>query len=127
MTVTETTAAIAQQLQDAWNAADGAAYGAPFSPDASFVTIRGELHTGPAIAAGHQGIFDTIYRDSTIRMEVVDERTLAGGVVVAHVDAALHVPAGPLAGDSRALGTMVLADEGEGPRIVAFHNTFVAQ
>ncbi len=62
MTAADIAGALARQLQDAWNAADGAAFGKPFAPDADFVTIRGELHSGPAIAAGHQAIFDTIYR-----------------------------------------------------------------
>jgi uncharacterized protein (TIGR02246 family) len=127
MNAAETAAAIAQQLEAAWNAADGAAYGAPFSPEASFVTIRGELHSGPAIAAGHQAIFDSIYKDSAIRLEVLDARSVHDGVVVAHVGADLHVPAGPMAGDSRALGTMVLVDDGGGPRIVAYQNTLVTR
>ena len=56
-----------KRLQDAWNAADGAAFGAPFAPDADFVTIRGELHSGEAIAAGHQQIFDTIYAGRSVQ------------------------------------------------------------
>jgi hypothetical protein len=52
---------IMQRLELAWNRADGAAFGEPFSADADFVAIRGDLHTGrEAIAAGHQQIFDTI-------------------------------------------------------------------
>ncbi len=127
MTPADTATTIVQKLEDAWNAADGAAYGAPFAPDAGFVAIRGDLHTGPAIAAGHQAIFDTIYRDSTVRYEVVDARAIRDDVIVAHVRADLHAPAGPLAGDSTAMGTMVLADDGDGHRIVAYHNTLVAQ
>jgi uncharacterized protein (TIGR02246 family) len=117
---------IVRKLEDAWNAADGAAYGAPFAPDADFVAVRGDLHSGPAIAAGHQAIFDTIYRDSTIRMEVVDARPIRDDVIVAHVRSQLHAPTGPLAGDSTALATMVLTDDGDGHRVVAFHNTLVA-
>ena len=49
-----------ERLQQAWNAGDGLAFGAPFAPDADFVTVRGELHSGEAIAAGRQQIFDTI-------------------------------------------------------------------
>ena len=53
--------AITRRLEDAWNAGDGAAFGAPFAADGDFVDIRGELHSGrEAIAAGHQQIFDTI-------------------------------------------------------------------
>ena len=118
---------IARKLEDAWNAGDGAAYGAPFAPDADFVTIRGEQHSGPAIAAGHQAIFDTIYRGSTVRYKVIDARAIGGDVIVAHVIGELHAPTGPLAGDNTALGTMVLADDGDGHKIVAYHNTLVAR
>ena len=54
-------------LTTAWNAGDGDRYGAEFADVTDFVTIRGEhLHGGTGlIAAGHQGIFDTIYRGST--------------------------------------------------------------
>ncbi len=118
--------AVVEQLEEAWNAGDGAAFGAPFAPDADFVAIRGDLHSGPAIAAGHQAIFDTIYRGSTARYSVLDARAIRRDVIVAHVKAELHAPTGPLAGDSTALGTMVLAENGDGHRIVAYHTTLVA-
>lgn len=51
---------VVQQLETAWNAADGAAFGAPFTPEASFVTVRGELHAGEAIATGENSALATI-------------------------------------------------------------------
>jgi uncharacterized protein (TIGR02246 family) len=38
--------AVMQRLERAWNRADGAAFGEPFSAQADFVAIRGDLHTG---------------------------------------------------------------------------------
>ncbi|HEV2774522.1 MAG TPA: SgcJ/EcaC family oxidoreductase [Solirubrobacteraceae bacterium] len=115
-----------QHLQDAWNAADGAAFGAPFASDADFVTIRGELHSGAAIAAGHQQIFDTIYAGSTLRYTLVDARELDDRVILAHVRGRLSVPAGPLAGESESLASIVVVRDGDDHRIAAFHNTLVA-
>ena len=118
---------VIDSLESAWNAADGAAFGAPFASDADFVTIRGELHTGAdAIAAGHQGIFDTIYKDSTVTFSLLQARELDDGVILAHVDSRLQVPGGPLAGDHPAVGTVVLVPNGEGHKITAYHNTLVA-
>ena len=121
---------LVKRLQDAWNAADGAAFGAPFAPDADFVTIRGELHSGEAIAAGHQQIFDTIYAGSTVRYTVLDARELDERVILAHVRGELSVPAGPLAGEATAIASIVLVRDGDGDgddhRIAAFHNTLVA-
>jgi uncharacterized protein (TIGR02246 family) len=113
------------RLQDAWNRGDGAAFGAPFTDDASFVNIRGELHVGAAaIGAGHAGIFAGIYAGSTNRMELVEARP-AGDAVVATSRHTLEVPAGPLAGTHQATSTSVLAQRDGEWRMVASHNTLV--
>ena len=117
---------IVGRLEAAWNAADGAAFGAEFAPDGDFVNVRGELHSGvDAIAIGHQQIFDTIYKGSTVEYDVFHAREV-DGVVVAHMNATLQVPGGPLAGTHNALATVVLSQDGEEHRIAAFHNTLVA-
>ena len=117
---------VIKRLEDAWNAADGAAFAAPFAPDADFVNIRGELHTGrEAIAAGHQQIFDTIYAGSTLQYRVLQAREVDDRVILAHVGAVLSAPTGPLAGETSALASVVLVDDGDEPRIAAFHNTVV--
>ena len=117
---------VIERLETAWNSADGAAYAAPFAPDADFVNIRGELHSGAqAIGAGHQGIFDTIYKGSTVDYSLVKARELRDGEILAHVTGKLHVPEGPLAGDHEALGTVVLVPDAGEHRIAAYHNTLV--
>ena len=115
------------RLEDAWNRADGVAFGAEFTDDASFVNIRGELHVGAAaIGGGHAGIFATIYADSTNHMELVEAR-YAGDAVVATSRHTLEVPAGPLAGTHRATSTSVLAQQDGQWRFVASHNTLVVE
>ena len=123
---TTTAQSLIKRMEDAWNAADGAAFGAPFAADADFVTIRGELHSGEAIAAGHQQIFDTIYAGSTVRYTVLDARELDDRVILAHVRGRLSVPAGPMAGEAEAVASVVLVREGDDHRIAAYHNTLVA-
>ena len=115
------------RLEDAWNRGDGAAFGAPFTDDASFVTVRGELHVGStAIGGGHAGIFATIYAGSTNRMQLVEARA-AGDAVVATSRHTLDVPAGPLAGIHRATSTSVLVQRDGEWRMVASHNTLVTE
>ena len=133
MSVTETTtapatvaAAIFEQLEDAWNRADGAAYGAPFAPDADFVDIRADHHQSQAaISAGHQGILDSIYAGSTVRYEVDLARSLAPGVVLAIVSATLDAPTGPLQGVNRSRVTAVLVEHDDRWVVAAFQNTLV--
>ncbi len=118
---------LTQRLQDAWNAADGAAFGAAFTVHADFVTIRGELHSGPAIAAGHQQIFDTVYRGSRIAGTVEGVRTIGPGVALARVAYHLRIPRDGAEHKARARATLVLTNGGAGWRIAAFHNTPIAE
>lgn len=114
------------RLERAWNAGDGAAFGAPFTDDADFVAIRGDHHRSrEAIARGHQAIFDTIYRGSTIRHQVTRARTLADDVILAHSTQTLDAPGGPLVGTHESTSTLVLVRGADGWRIAAFHNTLV--
>jgi uncharacterized protein (TIGR02246 family) len=121
---------ILRDLEAAWNAADHTAWAALFAEDADFVTVRGDyLRTRPTIAAGHQVIFTTVYKGSTNHLELLGARALTDQLIVAHAQATLSVPAGPMAGTHHAVMSLLLqrADQGSGPwRIASFHNTFQA-
>ena len=118
--------ALVATLEAAWNAGDGDAFAAPFARDADFVNVRAEHHQGRhAIAAGHTGIFRSIYAGSTNRYVVKSARLLTDDVALAHVDAALDVPSGPLAGRMQALYSLVLVRDGSGWQIASFHNTLL--
>ena len=118
---------IVGQLQDAWNAMDGTAFAAPFAVDADFVNIRGEHMRGRnVIAAGHTGIFQTIYAGSTNHYTVEAVRLLRPDVVLVHVHALLDAPQGPLAGRHGARFSLVLTKESGGWEIASFHNTLEA-
>jgi uncharacterized protein (TIGR02246 family) len=117
---------VVNELEKAWNAGDGVAFARPFAEDADFVNIRGEHHrTREAIAKGHQAIFDSVYKGSVVRLQVVGLRTLAPTVLLAHVKSTLKVPTGPLAGEHGALFSLVLVRDQDTWRIAAFHNTLV--
>lgn len=119
---------IVGRLEAAWNAMDGDAFAAPFAGDADFVTIRGEHMRGrPAIAAGHTGIFRTIYAGSTNHYTVEAARLLRPEVALVHVHAVLDAPHGPLAGRHSARFSLVVTkDAGGAWEIAALHNTLEA-
>ncbi len=115
------------RLEQAWNEADGTAFGEPFAADADFVDIRGEQHRGrEAIAAGHQAIFDSVYKGSSIRYELLRTRELSDDVILAHSMGFLSAPSGPLAGEHSAVQSLVLVRGDDGWQIAGFHNTLVA-
>ncbi len=125
---TEVASRLLTQLETAWNNGDGGAFGGLYTEDASFVTVRGEHIVGrPAIAGGHQGIFETIYAGSVNRMELVSADELVDGVVLAVSSHTLHVPRGPLAGTHSARSTSVLCrGDDETWSFAASHNTLEA-
>ncbi|MER7864700.1 DUF4440 domain-containing protein [Amycolatopsis sp. WAC 04197] len=115
-----TTEEIITALERAWNAGDGEAWAANFAEDADFVDVVGRIQRGRAtIARESQNIFDTIYRGSTLRIRQVSSRPLGGGFDLVHTATVLTIPAGPLAGEARAVQTKLVRDG----LIVAFHNT----
>ena len=117
---------VASELEATWNRADASAFAALFADGADFVNVRGEYGSGrEAIGAAHAHIWATIYAGSTIRYAVTRCRELVPGVLLVHLDALLHVPAGPLAGDIGAIPSLVLVRSGDRWLIPAFHNTQV--
>ena len=119
-------AAIVRALQDAWNAADGSAFAASFAPDADFVNVYGMHVRGKdAIEQGHNYILRNLYAGSVNRYDLESARLLRPDVALAHVQAALQNPAGPLAGDHQARFSMVLTRAGDRWQIDSFHNTFI--
>jgi uncharacterized protein (TIGR02246 family) len=119
--------AIVTELETHWNAADGAAYSAHFAEDADFVNVFGHYVGGrEAIAAGHQQIFNTVYRGSRNSGTVEAMRALSPGVALAYVAWHLRIPDGGSEREMHARNTLVLTNEGDGWQIAAFQNTLIA-
>jgi uncharacterized protein (TIGR02246 family) len=118
---------VLSRLEEAWNAADGQAFGAPFAVDADFVAIRGDDHHGrAAIAEGHHALFESIYQGSHQAYELLQARSLTDAVVLVQARGILTAPSGPLASESRATATLVLVKQDNDWQIACFHNTLVA-
>ena len=116
-----------EHLEEAWNAADGAASGEVFADETEFVNIRGEHFTGDGVMIGqaHQAIFDTIYAGSTMRYEIDVVREIVPGCIVAVVTSTLDAPTGPLQGVNQSKITVVITEQNGEWRIIAFQNTLV--
>ena len=129
MTAATATAIAAERFEElelAWNRADGAAFGRPFADEADFVDIRGDHHTGnEAIGHGHQAIFDSIYAGSTVHFEIDAAREVAPGCILAVASATLDAPSGPLQGVNHSRITAVIAQQDERWAIAGFQNTLV--
>lgn len=72
-----------EDLKAAWAAGDAAAWAAVFAEDAEMVLPRGLRVIGrDAIETGHEGVFATIYQDTSLTVSVDHVRALAPDVAL---------------------------------------------
>lgn len=119
--------AAVEQMAKGWNTKSGAEFAKPFAEDADYVIVNGTQIKGrAAIAKGHQEIFDTIYKNTTISLSVDSIRFLRSDVAVVHVSGTRTAP--QEAGQPGAVNgkiTLVMTKENGRWEIVAFQNTKV--
>lgn len=107
-----------------WAAGSGAEFAAVFSQDTEFVNVRGEEQRGrDTVAAGHQALFDTRYRGTTLTADVRSIRFITEHAAVVHVASTVHTA------DGRAIGThaQAVVERRDGEWLIsAFHNMIPA-
>ncbi len=84
------------------------------------------LNGREAITAGIGHVFATVYRGSSIEIEVVAARSVSPSVIVTQLRHVVDAPALPDPDPMMTLATAVVVDTVEGRRVAAFHNTAVA-
>ncbi len=116
------------QMVKGWNAKSGAEFAKPFAADSDYVVINGvHLKGRAANAEGHQHIFDTIYKNSTLVYTVEQIRFLRPDVAVVHVSGLLKVTQGDLTQEGNARITLVMTKSKGKWEIAAFQNTGIQQ
>ncbi|WP_037368896.1 SgcJ/EcaC family oxidoreductase [Amycolatopsis orientalis] len=114
--------AVLDRLVAAWDSADGAAYGAEFTADATYLTYVGTLYQGAdEIGRAHQALFDSFLKGTRLFHEVLSIRHLGP-------DAAVVVTRGATGKVSKAaelnkVQTYSLVRTEAGWKVAAFQNT----
>lgn len=111
--------ALVNGMQEGWNTHDGARYAEVFTDDADFITVAGlRAHGRDMIAAGHQEIFDTIFADTRISLEVNSIRYLRPDVAILDLTSQMQGGKGPRTSYPFA----VAARNQDAWQLVALHN-----
>lgn len=115
--------ALLDRLAAAWNAGDGAAYGAEFTADATYITYVGTLYTGAAeIGAAHQDLFGSFLKGTRLASEAVDVRRTGPDTALLVTRGDVHKSARP--GRLGKIQTYALVRGAAGEwKIAAFQNT----
>jgi uncharacterized protein (TIGR02246 family) len=113
------------RLEAGWNSGDAEAFAGPFTDDADYVAINGaHLKGREAIARGHRGIFETIYKGSRNQATIAAVRFLRPDVAVVHARWRLEYLQGGGVAAVEAYTSMVAVVDTDGEwRIAAFQNT----
>src|SRR3546814_11736891 len=109
MNLTTGPSEITTRFQTAWNTHDMEVFGRLFHPDATFVIRFATYWRGVnQIVAGHTGIHASIYRDSTLTIDVPDVDPISDDAAILHFWSRLNAgdahPAGP-----HQIDTLILA------------------
>lgn len=112
------------RMAEGWAAGSGEKFAAVFASDTEFVNVRGEeQHGRDTVAAGHQKLFETRYRDTTLTAEVHTVRFINEDAAVVHVKSTVR------SADGNATGThaQAVVERRAGEWLItAFHNMIPA-
>ena len=109
-----------QRMAEGWAAGSGERFAAIFAPDVEFVNVRGEeQHSREAVAKGHQMMFESRFRGTTLGVEEPRIRFIDDNTAVVHVVSTVDGVDGRLV--STHAQAVVERRDGEW-LITAFHN-----
>ena len=115
-----------KSMETGWNTKSGATFAKPFADDADYVIINGmHIQGKPAIDKGHQQIFDTIYKQTSLALSVKRIRFLRPDVALVHVGGRMKMPEGAGFREHEAIISMVMLKDAGGWKIASFQNTQV--
>ena len=117
-----------EQMVKGWNMKSGAEFAKPFAEDADYIIINGMLLKGrEAIGQQHQRIFDTVYKDTKLKIEIRQIRFLRSDVAIIHTKANVVKKDDAFPAVAGAFPSLVLSKDGGKWQIVAFQNTANAE
>ncbi|MET7620352.1 SgcJ/EcaC family oxidoreductase [Streptomyces sp. NPDC005408] len=110
-------------MAEHWAKGDAGRFAANFAEDCDFTTVRGDKPSGRVgIAAGHEALFRTVYRGSTLVARVRDIRYLRDDIATVNAESEITGADGTVLARTHALAVVEL-DAGAGQwSITAFHN-----
>ncbi|MFC7394189.1 SgcJ/EcaC family oxidoreductase [Scopulibacillus cellulosilyticus] len=118
--------ALFKNLAEAWNNADGEAYGQCFTNDADYVTFNGtHLKGRKEIAKVHQWLFNGPLNGSKMSYDGMHDfspRYITPDVAIIHGKGEVSLPESQDPGDRLSINTNVVVKEGGKWFITAFHN-----
>lgn len=117
---------LVKTMEDGWAKKDGNLFASPFADNADYVVVNGMYLKGKkAIAASHQGIFDSFYKETFIKTEVQSVRFIRPDVAIVHYTGKMTGKSNGKDVDSDAIMSLTVEKVNGIWQIDAFQNTGV--
>ena len=119
---------LVQNLEDGWTKKDGKLFAKSFAENADYVIINGHYIQGrERIAGGHQTIFNTVYKETFIKLEVKSIRYIRPDIAIVHASSNMTGTAHGAKVDTKAQISLTVEKTASGWQIDAFQNTSVEE
>lgn len=117
---------VVRTMQDGWNAKSGQTFSSPFAPTHDYIVWNGLYFNDQSRennARAHQGIFDSVYKTTDVKLIVDDMRQIREDLVLVHTLGATYehnttVPVNP-----KVIITMLMEKQSNEWKIISFHNS----
>ncbi len=116
---------IVSDMAEGWSTGSGERFAAPFSENHDFVTWHGYYMAGinrAANARAHQGIFNTIYKDTKHWATVDKVRFVREDLALVHVYSAITAKGEPRPENPAVFWSALFEKQGDSWKIISFHN-----
>jgi uncharacterized protein (TIGR02246 family) len=115
-----------RKMEEGWNTKNGALFAEPFAEDADGIPIGGRAFKGhDVIEKAHWELFKTVFKDSTITLQVKQLRFLRPDVALVQIHNNNKWQQGEAKGEHNSTITLVMTKEVGQWKIASFQNTLI--
>lgn len=117
---------IVRTMEEAWNTKSGQKFSTCFAPVHDYIVWNGlyfKKQTKENNARAHQGIFDSIYKTTDVRLMVENLQLIREDLVLAHVLGATYEHNTPVPDNPKVIISMLLEKKNNEWQIISFHNS----
>ncbi len=114
-----------QTLEDGWFAKNGKTFASQFAPTHDYIVWNGLYMsniTPEQNAMAHQGIFDTQYKYTDLKLRVDKMKSIRPDLALVHVLGATYERGKAVPSDPRVIITLVVEKQNDVWKIISFHN-----
>lgn len=118
--------AIVRDMEQGWNTNNGETFARGFAPTHDYIVVNGIYLSNQSKernAMAHQGLFDSVYKTTDLRLIVDKMTSIREDLVLLHVFGATYEQNTPVPENPKVIITMLVEKKNNDWNIISFHNS----